>query len=239
MNQGIDAATMPRQAVSARPLPDGKITGRRSLKDTLLYGVLATLAAGYIRLLGSTTKVTWYGAENVPPPPFIYAFWHSRLLFLVYSHRHQGVKVVVSKSKDGELIAAVLNKFGFGTIRGSSSRAAREAALHTLRALKTNSICAITPDGPRGPAREVKDGLSYLARKTGVPIVPLSYAAKRKKVLNSWDRFLFPLPFNKTVVVVGKPFRVDADEDLADANRRIAAALNDVTTASDRLTAVL
>lgn len=201
----------------------------------MVSSLLVHLMAAYIRLLGCTSTVSWYGEENVPPPPFIYAFWHNRLLFLVHTHRNRGIKVLISKSKDGELIASVIHKFGFGSIRGSSSRAAREATLQMVRALRDNGVCGITPDGPKGPACQVKDGLSYIAHRTGAPIVPIAYSAKRKKILGSWDGFLFPLPFNKVAVVVGKPIAVTTDDDLGETNRRISAALNGVAAAADRL----
>jgi lysophospholipid acyltransferase (LPLAT)-like uncharacterized protein len=204
--------------------------------ERLGRGALALLAAGYIRLLGLTSRITWYGRPRVPRGPFIYAFWHNRLLFLVYSHRGRNIHVLVSKSKDGELIASAIRRFGFGAIRGSSSRSAREAAIHTIRALRAGTICAVTPDGPKGPAGTVKNGLSYIARKTGRPVVPVAYAARRKIFLHSWDRFLFPLPFNSIVVLTGRPVYVLPGEDIVEANLRIAAALDKVTAAADRLT---
>jgi lysophospholipid acyltransferase (LPLAT)-like uncharacterized protein len=127
-----------------------------------------------------------------------------------------GGVALVSKSEDGEIIAQILQRQGHATIRGSTSRHAVRAMTKLIRVLKEDARpAAVIPDGPRGPRFKVQPGVIALAQKTGYPIVPISYSAKRLKVFASWDRFIFPYPFNETSVVYGTPvsvpFRLDAE----------------------------
>ncbi|MHB9154942.1 MAG: lysophospholipid acyltransferase family protein [Endomicrobiales bacterium] len=207
-----------------------------AVREAAVRFLLVNLAALYIRFLGLTTRVTVFGEKTLPEGPFIYAFWHCRLLFFVHSHRSRGIRVLVSRSKDGKLIASVINKFGFKVVHGSSSRGGRESVARMIKSLRENRVCAITPDGPRGPAREVKDGISYIARKTGCPVVPIANAFTRKKFLKSWDRFLLPLPFSRAVIVAGDPVYVRPGDDLGDASREIAASIDRVTLTAEMLT---
>jgi lysophospholipid acyltransferase (LPLAT)-like uncharacterized protein len=146
---------------------------------------------------------------------------------------------MVSKSKDGELIARVMDRFGFGSVRGSSSRAGRESAVQMIRLLRRGLVCGVTPDGPRGPAREVKEGVLFIARAARCPIVPITCAFKRRKLLRSWDRFVLPWPFNTAVILIGMPFHVTGEDDLPAAARELADVLNRMTAAADALAAQL
>jgi lysophospholipid acyltransferase (LPLAT)-like uncharacterized protein len=165
----------------------------------------------------------------------IYAFWHGRMFPLVFTHRHRGIAVLVSRHRDGEWIARVIEALGFRTARGSSTRGG-EAGVLEMMALAENGHClAITPDGPRGPARSVKPGLVYLAGRTGWPIVPVASAAKRAWVFRSWDRFRVPWPFARVHVAYGPPIQVPAGLDDSGAElwrRRIEAAIDELTRRS-------
>ncbi len=194
--------------------------------DVLLASVFFTL---YIRLVGLTTKIYRYSEAALPEGGFIYVFWHSRLAFLAYSHRGKAIRVLLSTSRDGEIIWRVLKSLGFRAVRGTASdpASARSAAVGMLRALKNRNILAVTPDGPRGPALKVKKGVPYVAVKSGCPLVPVSWAVKRKKIIKSWDRLVLPLPFNRAAVVTGKPYYVEKGADLKREARKISGLINE------------
>lgn len=193
-----------------------------------------------INIIGKTSVVKIIDHEKVKDlkekkESFIYAFWHNRLLYLVYSHRRQNIYVMTSQSKDGEYISRTIHKFGFKTVRGSSTRGGNRAFVEMLGKLKRNMVVAITPDGPRGPANKVQPGVIYLSQKSGRPIVPLTYSVKRKKHLPSWDKFLVPFPFNKGVVITGAPMYIGAYDDFAKKTCELEKAINKITQEADKL----
>jgi len=149
----------------------------------------------------------------------IYCVWHNRLalclkLYFTFSGERRskaGIAGLVSASRDGAFLSAILERFGVQPVRGSSSRRGAQA----LRELKTwaerGYDLAITPDGPRGPRYTVQDGAMSMAQLTGLPVVPASYHLKWKIQLKSWDRFQIPLPFSVCEVTAGKIFNVPRD----------------------------
>ena len=145
----------------------------------------------------------------------IYAFWHARLLPLVITHRGRGVGVLISRHRDGEWIAQVLEALGYTTARGSSTRGGEAATLSMLGYAAEGRSLAISPDGPRGPARRVKPGLLYLAGRTGLPVVPIVSAGNPVWILRSWDRFRIPKPFARVQIAYGAPLQVPAELDEA------------------------
>jgi lysophospholipid acyltransferase (LPLAT)-like uncharacterized protein len=152
-------------------------------------------------------------------------------------HGARAVQVLASRSRDGELVAAVVRRVGLGTARGSSSRGGA-AGLRALAAtLRAGGDVAVVPDGPRGPRERVQPGVVALAALTGAPVVPLAFAAHPARRLGSWDRFLVPWPFARCAVVFGPPMAVARDADREAARREIERALADVTLAADRLAA--
>jgi len=201
---------------------------------SLLIAVLVTF---YLRLLGWTSRIEILGEENLPQKPFIYVFWHSRLMLLAYSHRGRGSTILVSTSKDGDISAIVNRQVGNRVIRGTASNEsqARRSLLKLVKTIRENKVIVLTPDGPRGPKGEVKKGIPFIAQKTGCPIVPITYSAKRKIILNTWDKFLFPLPFNRAVVLSGKPIYVKKNENIDEAALRIKKVLDEMTAEADCL----
>jgi hypothetical protein len=146
--------------------------------------------------------------------------------------------VLISPHRDGRLIAETMAHFGAETITGSSSKGGTAALRALLRSLESGISVGITPDGPRGPRMRASPGLVTVARRAGVPIVPLTYAVRRRRVLGSWDRFVVPLPFNRGVFLWGAPFEVERHADGAArerARRLIETRLNDMTREADRL----
>lgn len=148
----------------------------------------------------------------------IYCIWHNRLAlcmklyFAFGEHRSKaGMAGLVSASKDGAFLAAILNRFGVVPVRGSSSRRGPQALLELNTAAERGCDLAITPDGPRGPRYIVQDGAMSLAQITGLPVVPVSYHLKWKIQLKSWDRFQIPLPFSICEVTAGRIFKIPRD----------------------------
>ena len=162
----------------------------------------------------------------------VFAFWHARLLPLVYTHRGRDIAVLTSRHRDGEWISQVLEALGFVTARGSSTRGGGAATLSMLGYAGAGHHLGITPDGPRGPVRRVKWGLLYLASRTGLPIVPLASAGNPAWVLESWDRFRIPRPFARVEIAYGEPIHVPAGLDEAAEQEwcaRLETAIDEVT----------
>jgi len=138
----------------------------------------------------------------------ILALWHGRILPGLHYFRNRGIVVITSQNFDGEWIARILHKFGFGTARGSSSRGGARALVQLRRDLALGRPAAFTVDGPRGPARVVQPGAVFLAGATGQPIVPYHIEADRHWTLNSWDRTQIPKPFATVTLVIGQAITV-------------------------------
>jgi len=149
--------------------------------------------------------------------PVIFVLWHGRLLPLGFVHRGQGVVGLASRSADGEYIARVLKHWGFGMVRGSSSKGGDTAFRELVRAVRSGRSVAITPDGPRGPREKLKPGVLQLAQLTGAPLVPVAAATSRAWWFVSWDRFLVPKPFATLHVAYGDPIFVERTTSDLDA----------------------
>ena len=134
------------------------------------------------------------------PGPEIYCFWHQCVLPCTVYFRKSNAVILISRSFDGELITRILKMFGFGAVRGSSSRGAREGLLGLKHVIETGSTAIFTADGPRGPIYETKMGPIKLAQTTGAPIGAFHLQPEHAWVMNSWDRFLVPKPFTRIVV---------------------------------------
>ena len=182
------------------------------------------LGAAFLRLLASTWRVR---AVNDGPlnearragQPVLFALWHGELLPLLWHQRGRGVAVVISEHRDGEIIAQIAESLGYRTVRGSSTRGASRALLGLVRVMAEGHDGAITPDGPRGPARVFAPGAAVAAQRTGVPIVPIRASASSAWRLKSWDRFLIPKPFARVTVTMGPLTRVVADSPRAAAEQ--------------------
>lgn len=144
---------------------------------------------------------------------FIVAFWHGTMLLPWFLHRNERIAALISKSKDGDLLARLLRKWNYQVIRGSSSSGG-DVALRIMidYAINNNSI-AITPDGPRGPAKKMKAGAIITAKKSGLPLVLMGVGYKRKRVLKNWDSFQIPAFFSKTNIIYSEPVFIDQNLD--------------------------
>lgn len=196
---------------------------------------VAWLGAIAIRLLGRTWRVdernhALYDRAARDGERFVYAFWHAQLLPLVYSHRNEGIVVLVSQHRDGHLMARTIVRLGFRTARGSSTRGGEAGVRELLAAGRLQQQIAITPDGPHGPAEEVKEGLVFLAEHLGRRIVPIGTSAASAWVLRSWDRFRVPRPLARVCISHGEPIEPRRPgEEGAVALARIQAALASVS----------
>ncbi len=144
----------------------------------------------------------------------VYATWHQRMFYFgdYFGSRH--VTLMISKSRDGDLASAASKHLGFRAVRGSGSRYYRSALVALIRELKSGKHSAgMMADGPQGPPRVLKNGAIIIAKKTGKPIIPMMYGAKRRIVFNSWDRYFLPVPFTKIAVLFGEPIFVPSDAD--------------------------
>jgi lysophospholipid acyltransferase (LPLAT)-like uncharacterized protein len=189
-----------------------------------------------IRCIGATTRFEVEGIEhleaietagNTP----IYAFWHDRIFLSTYFWRGRGIVVLTSKSFDGEYIARFIQRFGYGAIRGSSSRSGAKALVEMIKAMHRGLPMAFTVDGPRGPKYEVKPGPIALAKKTGNPILPFNIEPRRFRRAGSWDGMHIPVPFTRALVTIGEPIYVGDDAVEAEIEEKKA----DLQHSLDRL----
>jgi lysophospholipid acyltransferase (LPLAT)-like uncharacterized protein len=175
-------------------------------------------------------------ALNADGKNFIYAFWHGRQFLLFHNHRDTGVIIPASESRDGEIQARILKRFGFNVVRGSSKRKGERALLGMVSGLRKGKTIAIAVDGPRGPLHEVKQGVTYLAGKLNKPIVPVATSARRYWILEkTWEKFLLPKPFTTGVVIYGDPIVVGGitEDELESKRKELETALNGLMNRAD------
>jgi lysophospholipid acyltransferase (LPLAT)-like uncharacterized protein len=188
------------------------------------FQVAAIAALGYplINLLGHTLRWRVEGLQHFETviaggrAP-VMAFWHGRILSATFYFRRRGIVVMTSENFDGEWIARIIERFGYGTARGSTSRGGRRALLQLVRDIKEGKPAGFALDGPRGPARVAQPGAVWLAGAAGQPLLPFHLEASRYWELGSWDRTQIPKPFSTVTLVVGEPLVVPPD--LPDAAR--------------------
>ena len=186
--------------------------------EELKWKTIGWAGKRFVDLLFATTRIDSVGFEAVRSMfnsrRMIVAFWHSRILLISYLHQGLNGAIMVSPSQDGEIIARIIQRQGHEAIRGSSSKDGRRALAMLVKSLKEKVRPAvIIPDGPQGPRYKARPGVISLAKKTGYPIVPISYSAKKIKTFASWDRFILPYPFTRCRIVYGNPVLVSQDAD--------------------------
>lgn len=216
---------------------------RRRRRDAAGHHLAGFLGPPLVRGLGATCRVTAEGEENLAVArargPVLFALWHGRLLPVAITHRDRGLVALVSAHRDGEYIGRILERVGFRIVRGSTTRGGARALFEMAAHAGQGRDLAITPDGPRGPHRDVRAGVLAIAQRAGIAIVPLGAAASRAWVLPTWDGFVVPRPGSRMAIVYGPPLYV-APEDDADAaalRSLLAERIEDATRAADRLAA--
>lgn len=164
----------------------------------------------------------------------IYAFWHNRIFLGTYYFRRQGIVVVTSQSFDGEYIARFIQRFGYGAVRGSSTRGGVGALVEAIKAMKKDLSVGFTVDGPKGPRCKAKAGPLMVAKKTGNPVMPFTVDPEKFWTINSWDKMQIPRPFTRATVTIGKPIYVPADA----SDEMMETKLRELQTSLDELTQV-
>ncbi|HXE80528.1 MAG TPA: lysophospholipid acyltransferase family protein [Vicinamibacterales bacterium] len=209
---------------------------RASRRQQLQIALIGGLGYPAIHLLGRTWRWRTSGLEHLERVYAsgrfpIMAFWHGRILPALYFFRHKGIVVITSDNFDGEWIARIIHRFGYRTVRGSTSRNAARAALRAKRTMEEGHAVGITLDGPRGPLRKAQMGAAWLAKSTGNPIVPFHAEASSRWTAPSWDETQVPLPFSRVALAVGEPVHVppDADDEaLAAVGRQLESVLDEL-----------
>lgn len=210
MNSSSPNTALPRRRVSGVVTPQPASSGQRAVAWMVAKGMRLVAATLRYRVNGGC------GPVELPDEPVIFALWHNRLglcmkvyeSFVRPQHPHDHLAALISASKDGALLAAVLRDFGVQPVRGSSSRRGAQALLELASWAQRGYDLAVTPDGPRGPRYVVQDGVMALAQVTGLPIVPYSCRLRWKFRVKSWDGFQIPHPFSPCEMTFGDLIRV-------------------------------
>jgi lysophospholipid acyltransferase (LPLAT)-like uncharacterized protein len=214
-----------------------------SWKDKILLFIIPRFYSLVLRLFSLTIRKEVLFRDR--PQKFwdqgqyiIAAFWHQRLLMMPFLPGQGRVGMMVSEHRDGEFIARAVKLFGIDSVRGSTTRKSLAALRGMVRFFRAGGAnLAITPDGPQGPKHVVQMGVIELARQTGAPILPVTYGASRKKVFNSWDNFILPLPFCRVVYLWGEPLSIPRDMDkegLEEKRLLLQDRLRQITEEGDR-----
>ncbi len=220
---------------------------KRLLRHPIFQTSLANILGRYLWFALRTTRWTLDGEAHAAPylagQPVIAAFWHERLPLMpqlcdmARARRPDGslrMHVLVSQSRDGRFIGAVLRRFRLQVVLGSSSKGGAAGMRALLSLLADGGQIAVTPDGPRGPRRVAAAGVAQMAAASGIAVLPCSAQISRRRVMRSWDRMVIPLPFARGVVVCGAPILVPP-EGWQDALPQIQAALNAAADRADLL----
>ena len=211
---------------------DPRVSSRkrfRQLRRQTAARLVRWLGSPVLRGLSGTWRMTVLGEENLADAErerrgHFMALWHGRMLLGLPHHGEREWHALVSASQDGEIFSALIERFGYQTIRGSSGSGGTRAVREILAVLERGSVLCITPDGPRGPRHAMHPGLAWLARATGYPVVPVGFACDRAWRLRSWDRFTIPRPGARVVMTYDQPIRVPreaGDAELSSASEAI------------------
>ncbi len=165
-----------------------------------------------LKVIDLTIKKEVFG--NYPSQPTVFMIWHRDQIPLTLLNKNKNIGVLVSQSKDGQLIAGPISKLGYVPVRGSSTRGGTQALRGLINHLKSSSI-AITPDGPRGPIYTIKDGLLTTAYLSKREIMPVAIDVNKEWVFKSWDKFRFPKPFSTIRMKYGNSYSVNSKADFA------------------------
>ena len=201
----------------------------------LADGLVRWLGAPLLRLLALSWRIRLVHEERwrslyAARQPHVFLLWHEALLPLLWQHRRQGIAIVVSEAREGRYLSDFARSLGYRSLHGSSTRGGTRALLGAVRELQAGHAVAFTPDGPRGPRRELKPGVVAAAQRGGAPIVPLHAEADRAWRLHSWDRFMIPKPGARVWISYGHPFEVAPGEDgFAAGVERAVAGLSQIS----------
>jgi len=216
---------------------------KKITKHPRFISLLSTILYYYARLVGATTRWEIFGVNGLyqqwyKDKAIILLIWHGRAMMIPHFwNKEPPLNALVSLHKDGRIVAGFLEKYGFGTIGGSSNEGAQSAARSLLHSLQKNEAIAIIPDGPIGPRMKMNDSPLYFAMKSGKPIFGATYSIEHSFIAKSWDAMMIPLPFCRGIVYITKPYYIAADaspEDLSKIKQEIEDELNTLTYKADR-----
>lgn len=208
-----------------------------TLKQRILIRIADLAFFLSIKILGTLTRFEVRGAghlaaiEKAGRFP-IFTYWHDRVFLGTYFWRNRGIIAMTSKSFDGEYTARVSQRFGFGAIRGSSTRGGSRALIGMIRSMRAGSAMAFATDGPKGPRYKAKLGPVILAKKTGNPILPFIIEPQKYWTINSWDKMQIPMPFSRALTIIGEPIYVAGNADGVEVELKlqlVQRSLDDLT----------
>lgn len=225
-----------------KPRPYRLTVQKRLLKNTLVMWAAAIIVSLLIRMIYWTCRVhKEIPAASLPyaegAQQAIFCFWHGRMLLQPFVKPPRPMRVLMSTHSDGKIVQILMRCFNIGSISGSRNRHPGKAMRSMLEVVGRGSNIAITPDGPRGPLQQAAPGATFLAAKTGLPLIAISFSASRHRRLHSWDRFMIPLPFARVCYVAHAPMHIAADADdaaLERANLQLEQALNQTLQRADQ-----
>jgi len=223
---------------------------KRLMRSAVMQAILGGLVALWMTLVKYTTRWDILYPERVEPiiegnEGFIALTFHSRFLLLTsaWKRSYQHPHVLISRSRDGAVVAWTCRWLGLSTVRGSAKNAAKtkvkgggKAGREILDAIESGGCIVITPDGPRGPRQRVPIGPFRLARLSGAPVQPCTFSVANRRQFNSWDRFILPLPFGRGQIVWGTPVHINedaSDDDIEAARARVEAEMNALMADAD------
>lgn len=223
---------------------------KKFIRAAAVQRFLARVFAGYLRIIYATQRWTIEGADladaaKARQGPTILCLWHSRIPISPPTwdpRTAKSLKILISRSSDGEFITLTMNALGYGSIRGSRARedsvgdkGGAQAFREMLRWLKDGNAMAVTPDGPRGPAEVMGEGVPTLARLTGAEVILAGIACKPCSRGRSWDRTVFPLPFGRAALVWDGPLRAGREDDPFELGEAWGERLRAVTARAEAL----
>ena len=184
------------------------------------------IASSLINVLLKTVRIRVINSDIITElekqnKKFVVAFWHGSMLVGWYLHRSTGTAALVSKSKDGEILDSILQKWDFNVVRGSSRDGGKAALESMLQLVKDGFNIAITPDGPTGPIYKMKAGAVIVSQRTNVPLLLLGVGIRSKWILKSWDRFEIPKPFTRATAIYSEPFLIPNNLSVEETNEHI------------------
>lgn len=209
---------------------------RKFIRDRV-YRLLMTLL---ILMVGLTTRKTWINRHVIDAyreqgQGFIAGMWHNNIIYFTWLYGQLRLAALISQSRDGENIARVSAFFGVRPVRGSSARGSTAGLRGLFRVLAKGESATVTPDGPQGPRYVLQPGIVAVARRAGVPIVPMAYAGRNMIQFNSWDRMKLPLPFSRIAIYVGNPIWIERGEKDEEAARlKVERAMREAEVIVDR-----
>ena len=217
---------------------------KRLIQSDAAHSVACWLIAQYLRLVYYTSRWEYFGFEkqedyDKETRPFIVLMWHNRIALTAFAWdcKNRPIFVLSSGHRDGKLVSGSLAKFGVGCVEGSSSQSPVAATKAVVRLMKTGKNAALSPDGPRGPRMRMKDGPVIIRKLTNARLTFATYSVKNRIVLNSWDNFVLPLPFNKGVFYWGDEEdlpELQSEKDTAKIATILEDYLNLLTEKADR-----